>query len=172
MQHTSQQPTKRRVLSMWQPWASLLVAGIKQVESRGRNTEFRGEFLVHATQSLPKTGYDIYLRDEEFRRYVNDFLQLGEIKPLSCRDLLKLLPTGAIIGSANLVESLPSWDLKERWEEAGRLIDWEREFVLGNHGSHRFAWLCKEHKRFEYHTPVKGCQSILWSLPDGFVLNS
>jgi hypothetical protein len=156
---------------MWPIYANLFAAGIKQVESRGRNTDFRGEFLIHATGTINRQEIEIYNSDEEFRLYVNSFLQIEDNKPLSLRDLRSRVVTGAIIGSANLTESLPSWDLKERWEFL-RPVDWEREWVLGDHGSDRFAWLCKDHKQFKCATPCKGFQTILWSLPDTFVLNS
>lgn len=35
-------------LTMHQPWASLLVHGIKRVEGRGWNTDFRGRLWIHA----------------------------------------------------------------------------------------------------------------------------
>ena len=38
-------------LSMHQPWASLLVYGIKRVEGRGWNTDFRGRLWIHAGKS-------------------------------------------------------------------------------------------------------------------------
>lgn len=39
---------KMMCLSMHQPWASLLVYGIKRVEGRGWNTDFRGRLWIHA----------------------------------------------------------------------------------------------------------------------------
>lgn len=35
-------------LTMHQPWASLLVYGIKRAEGRGWNTDFRGRLWIHA----------------------------------------------------------------------------------------------------------------------------
>ena len=37
-----------KALSVHQPWAWLIVNGIKIVENRSWSTEFRGRFLVHA----------------------------------------------------------------------------------------------------------------------------
>ena len=39
---------KMMCLTMHQPWASLLVYGIKRVEGRGWNTDFRGRLWIHA----------------------------------------------------------------------------------------------------------------------------
>ena len=40
-------------LTMHQPWASLLVYGIKRAEGRGWNTDFRGRLWIHAGRSFP-----------------------------------------------------------------------------------------------------------------------
>jgi hypothetical protein len=37
-----------RVLTVHQPWAGLLVDGIKDVENRGWKTNYRGPLLIHA----------------------------------------------------------------------------------------------------------------------------
>lgn len=39
---------KYKVLSVRQPYASLLVSGIKDVENRSRRTNYRGTVLIHA----------------------------------------------------------------------------------------------------------------------------
>ncbi len=40
-----------KVLSLKQPFAELVVSGKKTIELRKWNTKFRGEFLIHASQS-------------------------------------------------------------------------------------------------------------------------
>ncbi|MDP1729005.1 MAG: ASCH domain-containing protein [archaeon] len=40
-----------KTLSLKQPWAELVVNGKKKIELRKWNTNFRGEFLVHASLS-------------------------------------------------------------------------------------------------------------------------
>lgn len=41
-----------KALSLKQPYAELVVSGRKKIELRKWNTKFRGEFLVHASQSV------------------------------------------------------------------------------------------------------------------------
>lgn len=41
-------------ISMHQPWASLLVYGIKRIEGRSWPTTFRGRLWIHATSVIPK----------------------------------------------------------------------------------------------------------------------
>jgi hypothetical protein len=39
-----------KVLSIRQPWAALIVAGIKDIENRNWPTRYRGPLLIHAAQ--------------------------------------------------------------------------------------------------------------------------
>lgn len=84
-----------KTITIKQPWASLIVEGIKDVENRTWKTNFRGRILIHA--GIEKTSGLIakYLSHEqhiEFRKKVGysglDFLE----------------PTGAIIGSVEIVD--------------------------------------------------------------------
>lgn len=40
-----------KVLSLKQPWAELILQGKKKIEIRKWNTNFRGEFLIHASKN-------------------------------------------------------------------------------------------------------------------------
>ena len=37
-----------KVITLWQPWATLLAAGTKICETRSWKTNYRGEILIHA----------------------------------------------------------------------------------------------------------------------------
>ena len=52
-----------KVLSLKQPWDELILQGKKKIEIRKWNTNFRGEFLIHAskktdTAAMKKFGFD------------------------------------------------------------------------------------------------------------------
>ena len=51
-------PELVRALSLRQPWAWLLVEGIKPVENRRWNTKYRGRFYVHAAKGMTRQEYD------------------------------------------------------------------------------------------------------------------
>src|SRR5215212_7218280 len=78
-----------KVLSLLQPWASLVVMGLKKIETRSWQTSYRGELLIHA--SLGKTG-GLIAKEPPFVKYIPDF---------------KNLPFGAIIGKVVLENILP-----------------------------------------------------------------
>lgn len=42
-----------RALSLWQPWAQLVVLGLKVWETRSWSTSYRGYFIVHAAARSP-----------------------------------------------------------------------------------------------------------------------
>lgn len=48
-----------KTISIRQPWASLVVAGIKTVENRSRPTRYRGRVLIHAARTIDTDGLAI-----------------------------------------------------------------------------------------------------------------
>jgi len=48
----------RKVLSIKQPWAWLIVNGYKDIENRSWSTKFRGRFFVHASKKIDMRGYE------------------------------------------------------------------------------------------------------------------
>ncbi len=71
-----------KILSIRQPWASLIVNGYKEYEFRSWNTKFRGEFLIHASLTIEKDAI------KRFLDYNLDF------------------KTGCIIGKAIITDSI------------------------------------------------------------------
>lgn len=41
-----------KVITIWQPWASLIVLGHKKIETRGWATKYRGPLLIHAAANI------------------------------------------------------------------------------------------------------------------------
>lgn len=74
-------------LSVRQPWASLIVLGLKDVENRTWTTKYRGPLLIHAS-----------LRP--------DFDARGPFT--LTRDEIEALPRGGIIGEVELVDCVTS----------------------------------------------------------------
>ena len=82
-----------KVISVLQPWASLVVLGHKKIETRFWNTKYRGERLIHASARKIKVDESTY----------NLWGHLSNVMPSD--DYLKL-PYGAIIGKVNLVDTI------------------------------------------------------------------
>ncbi|MGA8725379.1 MAG: ASCH domain-containing protein [Acidimicrobiales bacterium] len=72
----------RRVLTVRQPWASLIVAGIKPVENRTWPTRHRGRLLIHAGLEIDREG--MALHEHRFGDEPPLGVILGEIEVLDC----------------------------------------------------------------------------------------
>ncbi len=88
-----------KVLTLKQPWASLIVNGYKEYEFRTWKTNYRGEFLIHAGLGVDK---------EAMKRL--EYLNLD-------------YPKGCIIGKATLTDCLFVDDkLKEELKRKDKLV--------------------------------------------------
>lgn len=79
-----------RVLSVKNPWASLLAHGYKDIENRDWATPYRGPLLIHASKSFD--------RDASFEEIAQRIGQAAYC------DLLESMHFGGVIGLAHLVD--------------------------------------------------------------------
>ncbi|HYO22934.1 MAG TPA: ASCH domain-containing protein [Flavisolibacter sp.] len=123
-------------LSLLQPWASLVVMGLKKIETRSWQTGHRGLLLIHA--SLGKKG-KILSEALPFKKYIPDF---------------NSLPFGAIIGQVELEDIVPVEQLFYSAEKLAALTLEEKAF--GDYTTGRYAWLLSTAVVFYEPIPVKG----------------
>ena len=71
-----------KVITVKQPWASLIAEGYKKYEFRTWNTKYRGDILIHAGKTIDKKAV------ERFKCYNLEY------------------PTGCIIAKAKLTDSI------------------------------------------------------------------
>ena len=48
-----------KALSIQQPWAWLIVNGLKEIENRIWYTKYRGKFYIHASKTFDIEGYEL-----------------------------------------------------------------------------------------------------------------
>jgi hypothetical protein len=94
-----------KILSIRQPWATLIVRGIKDIENRSWATRYRGPLLIHASQGPSATSLDDIAR------------RLGVEFPAF------ELPRGGIVGVTEIVDCVNS--------HASPWFEGEFGFVLG-----------------------------------------
>jgi len=82
-----------KVLSIKQPWASLIASGIKDIENRTWKTNFRGRILIHASGNPAGSFFQILSKQ-----------QLESIKPSWLIEVLKKGERSAIIGEVDIVD--------------------------------------------------------------------
>mmetsp|Transcript_9849 Transcript_9849/g.12855 ORF Transcript_9849/g.12855 Transcript_9849/m.12855 type:complete len:164 (+) Transcript_9849:168-659(+) len=94
-------------LTMHQPWASLLVYGIKRVEGRSWPTDHRGRLWIHAASKQPTTE-EISEVEEQYRFIYNNVegveVEFPQSYPTSC-----LLGCVDVVGCAsqNVIQQSP-----------------------------------------------------------------
>jgi hypothetical protein len=127
-----------KAISICQPWASAIVAGIKQVENRTWATTHRGPILIHASLSTRWFG-------------IIEPALLDAIES-RCGDMRGLV-RGAIIGVAN-IEAIEDVDtIRRRMPE-------QAEWAFGP-----LCWVLKDPRRFGSPIACSGRLS-LWDFPD------
>lgn len=83
-----------KALSIQQPWAELIVSGIKDIENRDWKTNFRGEFYVHASKKFDRESFK-YLSI-----YGNHFEGMTE------KDFL----LGGIVGKSKIIDCVTAYN--------------------------------------------------------------
>ena len=83
-----------KTISIRQPWASLIVAGVKDIENRSWQTKYRGKLLIHASQKFDKAGLEMMKK-----------MKIPEIIIETMKDY-----RGGIIGEVNLVDCVKKSD--------------------------------------------------------------
>ncbi|HVI44506.1 MAG TPA: ASCH domain-containing protein [Chitinophaga sp.] len=116
-----------KALSIQQPWATLIVNGVKNVEIRTWKTHYRGNLWLHTGKKQDTAAADYYFSQD----------MLGN----------QVLPQGAYIGIIELSAIVPLD--AERWEK------WKPVHLdLGKFHPGMFAWLVSVVKKFEH--PIAG----------------
>ena len=82
-----------KALTIHQPWASLIIAGIKDVENRKKRTNHRGRLVIHTGLGIDEGGM------EQYGHLLDDF------------------PNGAILGEVILVDCVNN--SRSRWAIPG-----------------------------------------------------
>ena len=146
-----------KALSLWQPWASLVAIGAKQIETRHWSTSYRGPLAIHAAKKIiPDFG--AVCHSEPFRTVLEnagynemECFEFGKI--VAIVDLVQVATTEGICN--------PGVEFPADFLDAAQR-DGEREF--GNYDAGRFGWLLKNVRKFPEAIPAVGHQS-LWNWP-------
>jgi hypothetical protein len=130
-----------KVLSLLQPWATLVVTGVKKYEVRSWQTKHRGALLIHASAKKPSRRERLFFEQADyFRDYIHD---------------MDHLPYGGIIGKVNLVAIRETgWLLQHL--ETDPFHNWGRELAFDDYSPGRYAWQLTEAQELGYLLPLKG----------------
>ena len=127
-----------KVLTIKEPWATLIIEGYKEYEFRSWKTNYRGRILIHTSQALEEN------MSERFKEYNLNYkcgYIIGEAYIVDCikvdkklnDDLIKLNPL--VYGKSNHIE-LYAWKLEnvKKYDKPiackGKLGLWNYEGVI------------------------------------------
>lgn len=112
-----------KVLSIKEPWASLIMNGTKKIETRSWKTKYRGEIYIHASLSKAKiTKPEVYelIKDMNFK-------------------------CGYIICKCNLVDCIY---MTNEYVNDMKTNHYE-EYICGHYEVGRYAWIVEDVKVIE-----------------------
>jgi hypothetical protein len=144
-----------RVISLWQPYASLLVLGFKLIETRPYPCPpaLVGTRLGIASTKQIKPEQKALFADAAFQGYYKETGLPGSLEEM---------PNGFLMGSVLIHSSdlITEEDLDDVTDEEQKFGDWR----LG-----RYAWRTRAPEALKEPIPVMGQQGI-WTLPDAKIL--
>lgn len=144
-----------KTISLWQPWASLMAAGFKRIETRSW-APYRlrqGQLVaIHAAKRWTADERDI-CEDEPFKQCLTLAAKRGLWD-------FQRPPLGCVIAIARFYQALPT---------IGRNFDYDHmsdeEYAFGDYGAGRYGWVFSEVRPIEP-IPTRGMQGIFdWQPP-------
>jgi hypothetical protein len=181
---TTKEIKEFRVLTVWQPWASLLVHKIKKLETRPGPTSWtaeKGVYLIHAASKWSKEQFELCF-EKPFSDYLMNIAdEYGVEYNCGTGKIEKYidLPLGQIIGSVEVVEcgKILQTDSVIECSEEGfkpyrKILDYteinflsykkfivtDPEYSFGDYREGRYAWLCQNQRLLKNPIPYKGGQ--------------
>ena len=166
--------TQYKVLTLWEPWATLYAHGIKKIETRPKATKWtveKGVYLIHSAQKWSEDQAKICIQEP----FKSELSKLGclyqyEDFDIGYKGYSFKFNHGQIIGSIEIVEcsrirynkdtALP---LKPHFwsRHTGELKSFyvqEPENSFGDYSDGRFAWISQTPRILKTPIPYKGVQ--------------
>ncbi|KAI6692722.1 hypothetical protein NL676_020432 [Syzygium grande] len=151
MQSRNQGNYRNPCLTMHQPWASLLVYGIKCIEGRSWPAPIRGRLWIHAASKVPDESTIKAM--EQFYREIYAVNGITEIKFPEHYPVSRLLGCVEVVGCVR-GEELASWDGVPEGVRLEALTD--------------YCWLCEQPQIYE--AAARGLTKVESPLPVKFPL--
>lgn len=136
-----------KVISLYQPYATLMAMGLKTNETRSWDTNYRGQLAIHATANMPKWCKDLVQKEEAFVRNLKGIY----------------LPLGCIVGHVEVVGTMKT----EVWEHQNGLNEFilpsqqlQDEWWFGDYSRGRYAWQTINPVQYNPPIPAKGSEGF------------
>lgn len=130
-------------LTMHQPWASLLVHGIKRIEGRSWPAPIRGRLWIHAASKVPEEATIKAM--EDFYREIYAVNGITDLKFPDHYPVSRLLGCVEVVGCVR-GEELASWEMVPEGVRLEGLTD--------------FCWLCEQPQKLLIPFEMRGYQRV------------
>jgi hypothetical protein len=140
-----------RAISLWQPHASAIPAGLKTIETRSWATDYRGPLAIHAAKRWTKAERAFW---QWMVREPERFVARAAFAALGIEDADDL-PRGAIVATCEVYDCKPSVLLTQKYGPATKV-----EQQWGNFESGRFGWLLRNIVPLKVPVPCVGRQGF------------
>lgn len=175
-----------KVLTLTQPWATLIAIGAKGIETRSWSTNYRGPLAIHAAAGLGPVGgrrglYEQCMR-EPFYTVLDRFgYSTGLDLPLGA--IVAVCELHSVVGTDLLAESKGARDItmadqtitdgrgnffNRHYVKEDRGMKWpltDQERAFGDYTPGRFAWLLANVRMLPEPVPARGALG-LWDYED------
>lgn len=162
-----------RILTLTQPWATLVAIGAKKIETRGWRAGYRGPIAIHAAIGLKPIGGEEALwrlcAQPAFFRALEPHVRVVHRRfgseSTDCIDVTEL-PRGAIVAVAKLVDVrpiTPRLPAEMGFTTPERTYRWElteQERAFGDYTPGRFAWLLADVRPLSEPLTYRGAQGL------------
>lgn len=164
-----------KALTLHQPWAALMAAGAKRVETRSWATKYRGLLAIHAAKAMPSYA-KLACETVQVRRALGwpdppaSGVDQAWLDGMCTR--IDALPRGAIVAVVRLVDVVPAERVHAYFDaitvDRTPQAPCEQEALFGDYSPGRFGWVCEL-----VHVPTEpiactGAQG-LWTPPAGAI---
>jgi activating signal cointegrator 1 len=131
-----------KAITLWQPWATLIVIGMKSLETRSWATKYRGRLAIHASsRAAERVG-------GEAGMVIDAMLKGAGL-------WYDALPLGAVVGECDLVECRVITESPE-WAPSRLAHEW----YVGNFEPRRFAWMLTAIEPYRRPIAARGAQGL------------
>jgi hypothetical protein len=144
------------MLTVRQPWATLIAIGAKQIETRSRKTNYRGLLAIHSSVRISKRDEALITKEPFKTAMMRDARPGG-----SPWEAQELLPCGVILATCRLVKCLPTEAIRSS-------LHCTDEWWFGDYSRGRWAWMLSDVRRLVTPIPAKG-QLGLWEIDDALL---
>jgi len=144
-----------KAITIQQPYAGLLVLGVKKFETRSWNTKYRGELAIHASARITPDGQ--FWLNWLAAEFPDKFFPGSEWQTICSQQ-------GMVIGSVDLTDTFST-------NQPMKIESLER--MLGDFSENRYYWKCENPVVFPAPIPAKGALSLWnWESVQPFTLQN